>query len=181
MKNLVIGLFVLGLTSLGFSQNTNSEVEEVQLEGVVVSDVNLNYLEKVQDNTTSDHVIFLENEASIFDIKGLAEFDSRKESFKVIFKGSKGYIIADYDSNGKIIKTLERYKDIKLPKNMIKSVLSQYPKSNFLKVAYTVDYQDQKNVKKIYKIQIMSDGTKRNLKISSDGNLNNAVTVSMIN
>ncbi len=181
MKNLVIGLFVLGLTSLGFSQNTNSEVEEVQLEGVVVSNVNLNYLEKVQDKTLSDHVIFLENEASVFDVKGLVEFDGRKESFQVLFKGSHGYIIADYDSNGKILKTSERYKDVKLPKNTIKSVLRQYPNSNFLKVVYTVDYDDQKNVEKTYKIRIMNDGRKRNLKISSGGNLNEAVTMSIIN
>jgi hypothetical protein len=181
MKNLVIGLFVLGLTSLGFSQNTNSEVEKVQLKGVVVSDVNLNYLEKVQDKTLSDHVILMENEASIFDVKGVDEFDGRKESFKAIFKGSKGYIIADYDSNGKILKTTERYKDIKLPIIVIKSVLRQYPNSNFLKVVYTVDYNDQKNVEKTYKIQILNDGRKRNLKIKPVDNFNNAVTMSIIN
>ncbi|CAM4231760.1 hypothetical protein [Gillisia limnaea] len=180
MKNLVIGLFVLGLTSLGFSQNTTSEVEEVQLEGVVVSNVNLNYLEKVQDKTLSDHVIFLEKEASIFDVKKLVEFDGRKESFQVLFKGSNGYIIADYDRNGKILKTLERYKDIKLPKNMIKSVLMQYPNSNFLKVVYNVNYDEKKDVEKTYKIQIMNDGRKRNLKINRGDNINNAVTLSMI-
>lgn len=180
MKNLVIGLFVLGLTNLGFAQNINNEVEEVQLEGVVVSNVNINYLEKVQDQTLADHVIFLEKEASVFDVKGLVEFDGRKESFEVLFKGSNGYIIANYDSNGRILKTTERYKDIPLPKHMIKSVLSQYPNSNFLKVAYTVDY-DQKNVKKTYKIQIMNDGRKKNLKINPGDNFNKAVTMSIIN
>ncbi len=176
MKNLVIGLFVLGLTNLGFSQNTNSESEEVQLKDVVISNVNLNYLEKVQDIASSVNVISLEKEASNFDVKGLAEFDGRKEAFKVRFKGTKGFIIADYDRNGKILKTFERYKDIALPKNLIKTVIKQYPESNFLKVAYTVDYNDQKMVKKTYKIQIMDNGKKRNLKFNSGDNLNNVFT-----
>lgn len=37
MKNLVIGLFVLGLTSLGFSQNKKGEVKEVNLNDVVIT------------------------------------------------------------------------------------------------------------------------------------------------
>lgn len=176
MKNLVIGLFVLGLTSLGFSQNTIGENEEVQLEDVEISDINFNYLDKVQDIALPVEVIFLEKEASIFDVKGLNEFDGRKKFFKVKFKGSKGYIIADYDWNGKIIKAKERYKDIALPKNLIKSVLRQYPKSSFLKVAYSVDYEDQKTVDRTFKIQIMNKGKKRNLKIDPDSNLNNALT-----
>lgn len=163
MKNLVIGLFVFGLTSLGFSQNNNGEGNVVQLEGVVVTNINLNYLEKVLDKTLSDNVVSLENEASLFNVKELVEFDGRKESFQVMFKATKGYIIADYDRNGKIQKTEERYQDIKLPKDLIKEVLRQYPNSNLLKVVYTVDYDDQKDTKKSYRIQINNDGEKKKL------------------
>lgn len=177
MKNLVIGLFVLGLTSLGFSQNTNIEMEEVNLDGVVISDINFNYLEKVQDIALPASVISMENDASVYNVRGLSDFDGRKDSFRVKFKGTKGsYIIADYDRHGKIIKTSERYKEIALPKNLIKAVLTQYPKSTFLKVAYAVDYEDQKTVKKVYKVQIMNDGKKRNLKIKSGGYLSNDLT-----
>lgn len=176
MKNVVIGLFVLGLTSLGFSQNTNREIEEVQLEGVEISNVNHDYLEKVQDIVLAVNVRSMENEASVFDVKGLDEFDGRKESFKVKFKGIKGYILADYDRNGIIIKTSERYKDIALPSNLFKAVLKQYPNSSLLKVAYSVDYDAQKTVEKTYNIQIMNDGKKKNLKISPGSNLNNALT-----
>jgi len=181
MKNLVIGLFVIGLTSLGFSQNNTSEVEEVQLNDIVVANVNLGYLETVQDKTLSDHVTTLENEAARFNIKVSPKFDSRRESFKTIFRGSHGYIIATYDNNGMILKTTERYRDIKLPKKLIKSVLSQYPNSDFLKVVYTVDYKHQKDVEKTYKIQIMKDNLVKNLKISSDGNLDKTVTMSIVN
>ncbi len=175
MKNLVICLLLLGLTSLGFSQN-HSEIEEIHLEGVVMSNVNLNYLENVQDIALPEKIVSMQNEASVFDVMKLVEFDGRKESFKVKFKTTTGHIIADYNRNGKIIKTSERYKEIALPKDLIKAVLNQYPKSTFLKVAYAVDYDDQKMVEKAYKVQIMKDGKKRNLKIKSGGILNNALT-----
>ena len=177
MKNVVIGLLLIGLTSLGFSQNTG-EIEEVQLEGVEISNVNLSYLEKVQDNVLPAVVISLENEASVFDVKELDEFDGRKKFFKVKFTSSKGYIIADYYRNGKIVKTSERFKDIALPKNLIRAVLKQYPKSSFLKVAYNVDY-DGTTAEKIYRIKIMNDGKKKNLAINPEANLNNAVSVSL--
>ena len=181
MKKLVIGLFVLGFTSLGFAQNTKSEVQEVQLKDVVVSNANLNYLEKVQDKSVSDHVKVLENQASTFNVSALPEFDGHKESFKTIFRGDKGYIIATYDNKGTILKTTERYRDIKLPKNVIRSVLSQYPNSDFLKVVYTVNYKYQKDVEKTYKIQIMKDNSIKNLKINSDGNTDKTVTMSIVN
>jgi hypothetical protein len=181
MKKLVIGLFVLGLSSLGFSQNNNGEVKEVTLKDVVLTNVNFSYLEKVQDKDISDHVILLQNEAAGFDVSGNSEFDGRNEPFKIIYRGSKGYIIAIYDNIGKIIKTREQYKDIKLPVYIMKSVLNQYPKSGLLKVIYTVSYNNQKEIKKTYKIQIISDHKKRNLKINTGDNLNKTVTMSNVN
>ena len=177
MKNLVIGILALGLTSLGFSQKTNSEMEEVQLEDVEISSVNLNYLEEVQETGISENVISLENEASAFDVKGLSDFDGREAPYKVKFIGTKGFIIAEYDRKGKILRTSERFRNIDLPKTLIKSVLNQYPGSNFLKVIYTVDYDALKDVEKIYRIKIMNDGKKRNLKISSGSNHNEVVTM----
>ncbi|TXD80820.1 hypothetical protein ESY87_20040 [Subsaximicrobium wynnwilliamsii] len=110
----------------------------------------------------SDHVSLLENEAARFNVLGASEFDGRNKPFTTIFRGSKGYIIATYNNNGKLLKTTERYKDIKLPKYIVKSVLSQYPDCHLLKVVYTVDYDHQKEVEKTYKIQIMKDNKKRN-------------------
>ncbi|OBX23141.1 hypothetical protein LX77_00200 [Gelidibacter algens] len=181
MKNLVIGLFVLGLTSLGFSQNKKGEIKEVKLNDVVITNVNFSYLEKVQDRTTADFVQVLETEASRYNVMESPKFDGRNEPFKIVFRGSKGHIIATYDNNGKILKTKEQYKDIKLPKHLMKSVLSQYPNSGLLKVVYTVNYNDQKEVEKTYEIQIMNNNIKKNLKISSGEKLNKAVTLNIDN
>ncbi|QYA26151.1 hypothetical protein G3I01_11715 [Gramella sp. MT6] len=177
MKNLVFGLFVLGLTNLGFSQTINNENNEVKLEAVEISGYNLNYLEEVEEPDVSDNVSSLEKEAASFDVKSLDEFDGRKELYTVKFIGTNGFLLADYDWNGKIVKTTERYRNISLPKNLIKSVLNEYPQSQFLKVVYNVNYDVQKEVEKTYRIKIMNNGKNRNLKISSDHNFNNVITM----
>ena len=64
---------------------------------------------------------------------------------------------------------------------MIKSVLKQYPNCTFQKMVYSVDYDDQKDVAKTYKIQIIKNDIKTNLKFSSTNNLDNPITMSMDN
>jgi len=177
MKNFVIGLFVLGITSLGLSQNVNSEVEVVNLNDVVLSKANLNYLSKVQDNTVSDHVKSLENDVARFDITESPKFDGRKESFKTIFRGTKGYIIATYDNKGNVLKTSERYQDIKLPVPVRQSLFREFPDWSVNNITYSVSYRIDKDAKKVYKIQIEKDNLKKTLKIDSDGNEDKAITM----
>ncbi len=171
MKKFVIGLLVIGLTSLGHSQNVNSEVEIVKLDDILLSNVNMDYLEKVQDKTISEPVRLLENKASRFNVTKLPEFDGRKESFKTIFKGSKGFIIAIYDNNGKILTTLERFRDVKLPRPVITTVLKKYPKWTFWKNSYFVSYHSDKGAQKVYRVQVRKGNMKKSLKIDSDGNI----------
>ena len=184
MKNLAIGLFVIGLTTLGFSQEKYSVIDGIKLRDVIISqtsdnevfktNINYSYLEKVQDISTSEQVKELESVASRFNVMELPQFDGHDESFKIIFRAAKGYIIASYDKNGKILTTNEHYKDIKLPKNMSKSIATQYPQSGVLKVVHTVSYTDQKDVTKNYRVQIMNNNSKKNLKFTSKGNDNNS-------
>lgn len=181
MKNLLIGLFVIGLTNLGFSQSKNGQVKEVKLEDVVITDANFNYLEKVQGKEAADYVSLLQNEAAKFNVLESPEFDGRKEDFSTVFRGSKGYIIANYDNTGKILNTTEWYHGIKLPINIRKSVLKEYPNSGLLKVVYTVNYNDKMEVEKTYKIQILTNKTKKNLKISSGSHPNEAITMTIDN
>lgn len=189
MKNFVIGLFVIGLTTLGFSQERNSKVEEVQLKDVIVTNtkravpltnINFSYLNEVQDKTTSKFVKALESVASRWNVMESPLYDGRDESFKTIFRGTKGYIIATYDRNGKILTTQERYRDIKLPKKLVKSILMEYPESHFLKVVHYISYDHEKLLKKTFRVKIMNDDQKRNLKILSDGN-NNVISMVLEN
>ena len=188
MKNLLIGLLLVGLTTQGFSQQKKSPVEQVKLQDVLITNtlpdvpiinINYSYLDKVQNKTTAKRVKTLESIASKFNVKDMPEFDARNAPFETIFRGTKGYIIATYDSEGKIMSTVERYRDLKIPKKMVKYVLSQFPESTFLRVVHNVNYNSKKDVKKTYRIRIMNDNSKKNLKITSRGDSENSYAMTI--
>lgn len=188
MKNLIIGLFLIGLTTLGFSQQKKGKIKAVQLKDVTVnttlSDIsllnfNFSYLDKVQDNTTAAPVKSFQAYASRYDIMNLSEFDGRQELFQVMFKGTKGYIVAYYNNEGKILSTNERYRDIKIPKKMVRHILSEYPDSKFLKMVHTVHFKENNDVKKIYRIRILNDNSKKNLKITTTGDNDNSYAMTI--
>jgi len=189
MKNLVIGLLVIGLTSLGYSQNSKIELAELEREDnnsialnrgttatsinkdVAATSLNVSYLNEVKEETMSKHIKSLEDRVSKWDVMESPGFDGRSQSFKVIFKATKGSIIATYDNNGKVLTTLERFKDIKLPRPVIISVLKKYPNWTFWKNSYFVSYHSDKGAQKVYRVQVRKDNMKKSLKIDSDGNI----------
>ena len=189
MKNLVIGLLVIGLTNLGYSQNSINEFVKSELEGnkslalnsgvtatsfnkdAAATSLNVSYLNIVKEETASVHVKFLEDKAARFDVTELPKFDGRSESFKVIFKGNKGSIKATYDRKGNILTSLERFKNIKLPVNVRNSIYKEYPGWSTFGNSYTASYNEGMGVKKVYKVRIGKGNFKKNLKIDSDGNM----------
>lgn len=168
MKTLITGLLFIGLTSLGFSQNG---IEQVDLSAVNVTPLNLSYLNKVQDRDTPERVKELENIASRYDVTESKVFNRKFEAYEVIFKETDGSIIATYDSDGKIISSLERFNDVLLPYKVRTTVFDKYPDWILHKDSYLVSYYLDKDVKKVYKVQLRKDGKRKNLKIDTSGNI----------
>jgi len=166
MKNYLIGLFVLGFTSLGFSQTT----KEIVLSDIDVTPINLTYLNEVQDKNTPLRAKKLENKAARFDITELPIFNKAFEAYEVAFHQTKGKIIATYDSNGRILSSFEKFDNITLPANVRDALLTAYPGWAIHKDMYLVSYYHNKEVKKTYKVQIRKDNLRRNLKMDIEGN-----------
>ena len=78
MKKVVLGMFVFGLTSLGFSQETNEEISTVELEDVTVLSANANYLTSVGGENTPKIVRELQVKAASYDVTANADFDKKR-------------------------------------------------------------------------------------------------------
>jgi len=171
MKNLLIGLFIIGLTSLSYSQNLYSEVEKGALEDNTRSSININYLTKVQNVKTSVNVKLFEDIVSRHDITTSLKFDRRVKPFKVKFITSNGSIIATYDQNGKILTSLEKFKNVDLPLHILKSISKEYPNASILSNTYLVSYKSNNDIIKRYTVKIKKDNVKKNLRIDSEGRI----------
>lgn len=175
MKNLLIGLFVLGLTNLMHSQSfeaSNEATNEIQLEAVTLSPLNISYLTAVKDEHTPARAVILENKVARYDITEHPIYSKKFEAYEVVFEetnGRKGRIIATYDMDGKVLTSFERFRDVSLPPAVRNAVKKAYPDWVIQNDMYLVSYFTGDKVDKLYKIQIKNKNQKKNLRIDTNG------------
>ncbi|NKI25564.1 hypothetical protein HCG49_03200 [Arenibacter sp. 6A1] len=166
MKKLVVGMLLLGLASLGFSQEIKNGIEEVALSEVTVSPIiNSEYIDKVQDDYTPLRVKMFENEVAKYDIKDSYLYDRDYDQFVIIFVQDNGKIVATFDDDGNIVNAFEYHLDVRVPRNLIDGVYKQYPGWTAEKSKYLVSYGNNKDVKKVYKLVLAKNDTRKRLKL----------------
>ena len=89
-------------------------------------------------------------------------------AFPFIFQ--KGKILAAYDKDGKILQTIEKYKDVGLPKSVVNGVVKRFPGWTIGKEAYLITYHHQKGVDKKYKLTLENGDKRLRVKIDTKGN-----------
>lgn len=172
MKKLSISLAVMGITSLGFAQNSYPKLNKALSEGLGTLTSNYGYLNDVQNGLTPKHVKYLENIASYWDVAKLEEFDRLKDQpLEVTFRSGLGSIVASYDSDGKIVTATERFKNVSLPKQLQIAIVKQYPHWSIVKIRYTLRYTEGKEPKKQFKVKIKKENQKKWVKVDSVGRI----------
>ncbi len=112
MKKLMLGLLVFGFaTQLMFSQ----EVKPIELSEVNVT-VNYKYLDAIDSKEVAVPVKMLEQEVAYFNLKESDLYSDEYDTYQVSFFIPQGRIVAAYDSDGKILRTIERFKNIQASK-----------------------------------------------------------------
>ena len=168
MKKLFIGLLVFGFaTQLMFSQI--EKLPEVDIT------VNYKYLNSINaENQDIDlSVKLLEEEVAFYNLKESELYKDEYETYYVSFYIPQGKIVAAYNRDGKILRTIERFENIKLPDAVVASILEKYPNWSIKGDAYKVDYRDKSGIaKKQYKVNLQKNGKNIKVKINDKGEFN---------
>jgi hypothetical protein len=168
MKKIILGLIVFGLTIQTFGQVTKVE----KLKEVVISATNYKYLNKVGLENASVPVALLENKVATFDLENAEFYRDEYDYYEVTFYIPEGNILAAYDRDGNILRTIERFKNIALPRSVRESVTKTYPNWLIVKDVYLVNYHDNLGkITKKYKIKLEDPQGKR-IKVKMDENGN---------
>jgi len=165
MKNLVICLILMGLATVGFAQEKIEELDEIVLTGV-----NYKYIDALGNADVALPVKRLETKAATFDVKSLDIYEDGYDTYNVSFKIPQGSILAEYDDEGEIISTVERFNDIRLPLAVSNAIVEKYPGWMITGDIYLVTYKRNKNIKKVYKLFLEKEGNIRRVKTDEDGN-----------
>ena len=151
MKKILLGLFVFGLTAPIFSQT-------VELPETLIS-VNYNYLDATDLENVPNNVKKLEESVLNYKNTEIADlYNDEYETYKVSFYIPEGKIVAAYDNTGKIIRTIEKYNNVRLPLEVMQAIAKRFPNWAIIEDVYFIKYQhDQDSVTKEYKVKIQNN------------------------
>ena len=164
MKNLFLFLLVFGLTMPVFSQ-------VIKLDEVIIYPAKYKYLYEVVDDDIDKSVQDLQIKLAKFDVTKEEYYDDEYDSYSVSFYIPKGYAVATYDKDGKLLRTIERYKNVKLQLAVIEALVERFPKWTVEKDIYRVSYSEPKwDSKKTYKLKLTNAGKTIRVKTDENGN-----------
>lgn len=166
MKNLIIALFIVGLTTQVFAQDLKTE----KLSEVIVVAVNYKYLSQVGSQESAIPVNLLQRKAATYNIREADFYNDDYDYYTVSFFIPKGRIVAAYDKDGNIIRTIEKYTNIALPKAVATSVAKRFPKWKISKDVYLLKYNNKKGAKRTYKLILKNGDERLRIKTDADGN-----------
>ena len=163
MKTLVLGLFLIGFTT-----QVNSQA--IELPETLIS-VNYKYLDAVDLNNAPERVKILEKE--VLNYKNIEQsklYDDEHDIYTVSFYVPKGKIVAAYDSNGKIVRTIEKYNNVRLPLVVMQAVSKRFPNWGIVEDIYYIKYYIEKDsLKQEYKIKIKNEDEIITIKTNEKG------------
>ena len=165
MKRLLIGLLVFGLTTQFYAQI----IDDGMLPEVVVRATNYKYLNSVDRTEAAVSVEFLHDAVAKYDIRSSEFYEDGDDFYRVYFYIPDGRIVAAYDRNGKILYTIEKFKDVALPKNVVESVKKEFPGWKIAKDVYKVNYDVDSGSEKQYKIVLEKGKEKKRIKVDDEG------------
>ena len=173
MKKLLFGLFVIGLTTqFGLTTQSFSQViSDGMLPEIEVHSYNYKYLNSIDNTASPVSVKLLQQKVANFDVLESDLFQDEYDYYNVSFYIPEGKIVAAYDGDGKLIKTFEKFKNIKMPNEVSKSVAKRFPGWIVSEDVYKVIYHRSKGVtKQEYKLTLENGDKRMKVKTDSKGN-----------
>lgn len=162
MKKLIISLFALGLIT-----QVNAQDPELLPEVFIVH--NYKYLSSASASEVAIPVRDLQLKVSDFDVKELDIYADEYDLYDVYFFIPEGKILASYDKESNLLRTIERYKNIDLPKVVSKAVKKRFPNWSISKNIYLVNYHESGKMRKLYKLTLDNGAHRIRVKINEHG------------
>ena len=163
MKKIILFLISIGFASQFYAQ-------EIKLPEVVISAVNYKYLNAVNSEDSDMIVKQLQQKAALYDVKESDFYEDEYDYYMVSFFIPEGKIVAAYDRDGQIIRTIERFESVRLPIDVRDAVFQRFPNWTLDKDVYLVNYDPKKNTNKVYKLKLRNGKEVMRVKIDAEGN-----------
>ena len=97
-------------------------------------------------------------------------YDDEHDTYSVSFYVPEGKIVAAYDINGKIVRTIEKYNNVRLPLVVMQAVSKRFPNWGIVGDIYYIKYHIEKDsLKQVYKIKLTNENETITVKTNEIG------------
>jgi hypothetical protein len=165
MKKQKLMMLISALT-LGFT--IRAAAQDV-LPEIMVKAVRYKYISAVDHKDLATPVKMLEKRAAEFNVRNADYYEEDYDTYFVSFYLPEGEILAAYDKDGKLLSTVEKYKDIVLPHNVRVAVVNRFPNWGISNNFYLVEYFQDQGATKVYKLTLQNGDKRMKVKVNSMG------------
>lgn len=170
MRTLIFSLLLIAVTTFSQAQEI-TQLEEAKV-GFAPLDTEVtrsgdSFIYTVNESYagefSKDAIGFMQEH---FDIDNfIAEFEGDYDNYLVSLRSSKGFLNADFDKEGNLVKTYQKFKDIVLPLDVRREVYMANKGWTMTQNKYIASGRGELIEKEVYKVKLENGNSKKSIKI----------------
>jgi hypothetical protein len=165
MKKWIPFLFLSFLAQIVIAQEPRTE----ELLEVVVTAVNYKYLNSTDSEEIPIPVKLLKRKVASYDVTQSELYEDDYPFYTVSFYIPEGKIVAVYDEEGNILRTIERFQNLQLPEEVITALKDRYKGWQIVEDVYLIEYNNKKGVNRTFKITLKKGKKTQKVKLDEKG------------
>ncbi|MBF4470371.1 hypothetical protein [Flavobacterium sp. HJJ] len=169
MRTIITFALCVSLFTVSYSQEkkVNKETKIEELPEVVVSSKN-DFTKYIPDNNPDAVVRNTQNEFLSYKVDdGYKDFDS----YLVTLESKKGSLTATYNEKGILMSVSEKYVNVELPRELMKTVYLAYPEWTVTQSKFVYSQEKGQILKKAYLLKLKKNNKTQNILVSSIGEI----------
>ena len=174
MKTIITLALCLSLFTVSYSQDKKTIATKIEhLPEVVVSSLKKdshkyfpgNHPDAVVRNTQNEFLLYkVDDECKNYD------------SYLVTLESRKGSLVATYNQKGILMSVKEKYVNVELPRELMKTVYLAYPEWTVTKNKFEYSQEKGQIIKNSYLLKLKKNNKTQSILITSGGEFNKATT-----
>lgn len=173
MKTFIVVLLAMGFAFSSYSQKKTETKEEgkmdvINLPEVVIKKAGADFSIYVPYDNPDQNIKRLEEKFIAYD---LGKDIEGNEIYLLTMYINNGSLSATYNENGKLMRVVENYKNVKLPSEVIYSIYKSFPDYIIVNDKFLYTQTDSDIIKKQYNVKIKKNEDVRKLVVHPDGEI----------
>ena len=161
--------FVVDFPLIVFGQEKqNVELSSDELPTVVIKNAGDDFSVYLPDRNPDQKVRQLQDK---FIGYNLGKNEEGYEEYLVLFEGEDASLAATYNEKGKLLRVVEKYQNVKLPRKVIFSVYKEYPDWVIVQDKFLYTQKDGDIIKKQYNLKIKKGNQTKKIVVKPNGDL----------